>query len=54
MAHVTVGLRRAVLRRVRRSGRGLPTLLPGLGRGRRGLAPAQETTQKEHGRGSRH
>lgn len=54
MARVTVGLRRAVFRGVRRSGRRVPTLVPGLGRGGRGLAPAQEATQKEHGRGSRH
>lgn len=54
MAHVTVGLRRAVLRRVRGAGRRVPPRLPGLGRGRRGHPSPQEATQKEHGRGSRH
>ena len=49
MAQCAVGVRRAVLRRVRRSGRRVPTLVPGLGRGRRGLPSPQEATQKEHG-----
>lgn len=49
-----VGLRGPVLRGVRRARRRVPPRLPGLGRGGRGLAPPQETAQKEHGRGSRH
>lgn len=50
----TVGVRWTVLRRLRSPGSGLPADLPGLGRGGRGRTQAEETTQKEHGRRSRH
>lgn len=50
----TVGLRGAVLGRVRGPGGGVPPHVPRLGGGGRGLETAQEAPQKEHGGGGRH
>lgn len=50
----TVGVRRPVFRCLRGPSGGLQADIPWLGRGGRGRTQAQEATQKEHGRGSRH